>query len=341
MLLPFLSAFQIAAAAQALGPAGTYNGRLGQTSVAPPRIDTTVVVDGRLDEPVWSRAAILNGFSLYAPADGRPAPDSTEVRVWYSSDAMYFGIRAYADSGTVAATLADRDRISSDDNVEIHLDTFHERNRAFVFIVNPLGIQADGMKSEGGGFIPGSNVGPGQNDLSADFLWESRGRHTAWGYEVEVRIPFAALRYPISMPQTWGLQIDRHVQRNGYEETWTPARKASASFIAQSGTLTGLTGMIHGQNVEVNPEVTNTTRGAACCEPTLDRWHYASNPQLGGNVRWAMGSNFVLNGFSLYAPADGRPAPDSTEVRVWYSRDAMYFGIRAYADPATVAATLA
>ena len=60
------------------------------------------------------------------------------------------------------ATLADRDRISADDNVEIHLDTFDERNRAFVFIVNPLGVQADGTKSEGGGFIPGSNVGPGR-----------------------------------------------------------------------------------------------------------------------------------------------------------------------------------
>src|SRR5438445_9079004 len=111
----------------------------------------------------------------------------------------------------------DRDRIASDDNVEIPLQTFHERNRAFVFIVNPLGVQADGTKSEGGGFIPGSNVMPGQNDLSADFVWQSRGRLTDFGYEVEARIPFSSLRYPILMPQVWGLQIERHVQRNGYD----------------------------------------------------------------------------------------------------------------------------
>ena len=210
MLLPLLSAFQIAAA-QAIGPAGVYNGRLGQTSVALPRIDTTVVVDGRLDEPVWARAAILNGFSLYAPADGRPAPDSTEVRVWYSPDAIYFGIRAYADPGTIAATLADRDRIGSDDNVEIHLDTFHERNRAFVFIVNPLGIQADGMKSEGGGFIPGSNVGPGQNDLSADFLWESRGRLTAWGnFNMNERNQNSVFTLAIQLTGSDGSSITAH-----------------------------------------------------------------------------------------------------------------------------------
>ena len=307
VILPLLSAFQLAATQPAV-----YNGRLNQTAVAPPRIEAAVTVDGHLDETVWSSAAILTGFSLYQPADGRPAPDSTEVRVWYSSDAIHFGIRAYAEPGTVAATLADRDRVGSDDNVELHLDTFHERNRAFVFIVNPLGIQADGTKSEGGGFIPGSNVGPGQNDLSADFVWDSRGRLTAWGFEVEVRIPFATLRYPTSAAQTWGLQIDRKVQRNGYQETWTPARRASASFIAQSGTLTGLTGMRHGQVVELNPELTNTTRGTACCAPSLDRWSYDSRPQIGGNARWAMGSNVVLNG--TVKPDFSQVEADATQV---------------------------
>lgn len=304
MLIPLLSAFQIAAAT----PPAIHNGRNGQTAVTPPRIEATIVVDGRLDEPVWSSAATLTGFSLYQPVDGRPAPDSTNVRVWYSADAIYFGIRAFAEPGTVAATLADRDRISSDDNIEIHLDTFHERNRAFVFIVNALGIQADGTKSEGGGFIPGSNVGPGQNDLSADFIWQSRGQLTAYGYDVEVRIPFSSLRYSESAVQTWGLQIDRHVQRNGYEETWTPVRKASASFITQSGTLEGLTGLHHGQVVELNPEFTNTTRGASA----LAGWTYDSHQQLGGNVRWALGSNFVLNG--TIKPDFSQVEADATQV---------------------------
>src|SRR3954467_13337099 len=187
MVVPFLAAFQLVAA---VAPR-VYNGRAAETRVSIPKIEATVSIDGNLDEPVWQKASLLTGFSLYTPVDKRPAPDSTEVRVWYSVDAMYFGLRAFAPAGTVAATLADRDRISADDNIEIHLDTFHELNRAFVFIVNPLGVQADGTKSEGGGFIPGSNVGPGQNDLSADFLWQSRGHVTAWGYEVEVRIPFA------------------------------------------------------------------------------------------------------------------------------------------------------
>ena len=299
MLLPAYAAILIALQADPGRRPATplvFNARHGQIEVPAPSIDTTIDIDGRLDEPVWQRAALLTGFSLYSPVDQQPAPDSTDVLVWYSPTAIYFGVRAYEPHGTVRATLADRDRISSDDNVEIHLDTFEERRRAFVFIVNALGVQADGTKNETGGFIPGSNVMPGQNDLSPDFFWQSKGRLTPWGYEVEIRIPFSSLRYPVASPQRWGIQIDRHVQHSGYEETWTPARKANASFIAQEGWLTGLTGMHHGQVAELNPELTNTVNGTPCCDPALRDWRYSSKPQLGGNVRWGMGSNFVLNG---------------------------------------------
>ncbi|MDQ2889025.1 MAG: carbohydrate binding family 9 domain-containing protein [Gemmatimonadota bacterium] len=308
MLLAVLGAFQIAAAQ----PGPVYNGRAGQITAHAPRIDTTVTIDGRLDEPVWTRAATLTGFSEYSPADQRPSPDSTEVLVWYSRTAMYFGIRAYEPHGPVRATLADRDNISSDDNVEIHLDTYDERNRALVFIVNPLGIQADGIRNETGGFIPGSNVGPGQTDLSADFLWDSKGHVTPWGYEVEIRIPFSSLRYPSTSVQDWGIQILRNVQHNGYKETWTQARSGAASFINQEGLLQNLHDMHHGQVVGLNPELTNTVTGVPCCDASLTSWKYTSRPQLGGNVRWAIGSNFVLNG--TVKPDFSQVEADATQI---------------------------
>ncbi|HVT38922.1 MAG TPA: hypothetical protein VHE78_07750, partial [Gemmatimonadaceae bacterium] len=118
MLLPLVISFQLAA----ISPS-SYNGRQGQVVVSVPAENETIVVDGRLDEPVWRRAALLTGFSMYQPVDQRSAPDSTEVMVWYSPVAIYFGIRAFEPHGAVAATLADRDRIGADDNVEIHLDT--------------------------------------------------------------------------------------------------------------------------------------------------------------------------------------------------------------------------
>jgi hypothetical protein len=310
MLLPLslLASFQLSAV-----QAPVYNGREGQLRVAPPRVESAAItIDGRLDEPVWNTAAVLTGFSLYQPVDGRPAPDSTEVRVWYSASAIHFGIRAYEPHGSTTYSVAERDRLTSDDQVEIHLDTFDERNRALVFIVNPLGIQADGTKSEGGGFIPGGNVMPGQNDLSADYVWQSKGNVTEWGFEVEIRIPFSSLRYPVSATQQWGIQIDRRVMHSGYEQTWTPTRRASASFIGQAGWLTDLQGMSHGHVFELNPEVTNTINGAACCAPTQREWGYASRPRLGGNLRWTVGSNFVLNG--TVRPDFSQVEADATQI---------------------------
>ena len=292
MLIPLLVVLQIAAAT----PPTVYHGMQHQTVARAPGADAAPVIDGRLDEPVWRTAAVLTGFSLYQPVDQRPAPDSTEVLVWYSPTAIYFGVRAFEPHGAVRATLADRDRVSADDNVEIQLDTYHDGRRAFVFIVNPLGVQADGTKNESGGFIPGSNVAPGQTDLSADFQWESKGRVTDWGYEIEIRIPFSSLRYPEASEQRWGIQIDRHVQHSGYEETWTPALRGAVSFIAQSGELTGMTGIHHGLVLELNPELTNTVTGAPSGTSASTNWKYASTPQLGGNIRWGIGSNFVLNG---------------------------------------------
>ncbi|MCG6955433.1 MAG: carbohydrate binding family 9 domain-containing protein [Gemmatimonadetes bacterium] len=302
-----MSALQLAAS----GPGQVYNARDGQTSVHAPSSDATIKLDGVLDEPVWQSAALLTGFSEYQPVDSRPAADSTEVLVWYSRDAIYFGIRAMEPHGAVRATLADRDKVDSDDNVEIQLDTYDERNRAFVFIVNPLGVQADGTRTEGSfNYQPGAHFMYGGNDLSADYLWDSKGHVTDWGYEVEVRIPFSSLRYPTKAVQNWGIQIQRNVQHSGYQDTWTPAVRAAASFIDQEGLLVGLTGMHHGQVVQLNPEATNTLRG----EPRSDAegWSYGSESQLGGNVRWMAGSNFVLNG--TVKPDFSQVEADATQI---------------------------
>ena len=54
--------------ARASGEAGaTHSGLDRQLQVRPPRVEVEVVIDGVLDEPVWSEAARLTGFSRYAP----------------------------------------------------------------------------------------------------------------------------------------------------------------------------------------------------------------------------------------------------------------------------------
>ena len=277
---------------------GIYSGRERQLDVRIPRFDADVLIDGDLSDSTWARAALLTGFSQYAPNDGVSAVDSTQVLVWYSATAIYFGIRAYELHGQPTATLADRDQIFGDDNVQILLGTFHDGKKALMFAVNPLGVQGDGALIEGGnisasGFIGGAVIGREQPDLSPDYVFQSHGRLTPWGYEVEVRIPFKSLRYQPKQPQDWSLNIVRQVKHSGFEDTWFPARRANATFIGQSGNLVGLSGMHRGLVVDINPEATGKATGA----PTASGYRYdAGNPQIGGNVRWGVTDNLNLNG---------------------------------------------
>src|SRR5690606_22883456 len=181
-------------------------------SVEVPRYEEHAAIDGVLDEAVWSRAAVLDDFRQYEPADGRPAAERTVVRVWYAPDAIYFGIEAYdSRPDEIRAKRANRDDIGGEDRVTIFLDTFLDRRRAFFFAVNALGVQQDGVRTEGASSA-GRTFG-GNSDTSPDFLFESQGRLTAEGYVVEVRIPFKSLRYPSADEMTWGINVERVTQR--------------------------------------------------------------------------------------------------------------------------------
>ncbi|MGH7537673.1 MAG: DUF5916 domain-containing protein [Gemmatimonadales bacterium] len=276
-------------------PGPVYRGSARELDVAIPRVEATARVDGALDEPVWSRAARLTGFSQYRPADGRPAEDSTDVLVWYAPDAIYFGIRAFEAHGPVVrATLANRDNIDADDRVQVLLDTYADHRRALLFAVNPLGVQQDGVWSDG---VEASAGGPQAGgrfdatiDLNPDYVFESRGQVSATGYVVEVRIPFKSLRYQSADPQHWSLQIDRVTQHSGYEDTWTPAVRASASFLIQSGRLVGLTGLHRGLVMDLTPEFTTKVDG----KPRAADYLYTAEPDVGGTLRWGVTENLSL-----------------------------------------------
>ena len=240
--------------------AASVEGQQPRVSVAVPRLEARVTIDGVLDEPVWKQATLLDGFHQYMPSDSRPAQERTEVLVWYAPDALMVGIRAYAaDVASLRATRADRDKIGNDDRVILYLDTFNDHRRAFMFGVNALGVQLDGVRTEGASSA--ASMFGGSVDYNPDFYYESRGRVTAQGYEVEVRIPFKSLRIPGTGAQTWGFNVHRFSPASGYEDTWTDVRRAGASFLDQGGALTGLHDLERGVVTEVQPFVTAAAAG--------------------------------------------------------------------------------
>ncbi|NNF04159.1 MAG: carbohydrate binding family 9 domain-containing protein [Rhodothermales bacterium] len=282
-----------------------YNGRAGEITVHVPRLEAESTVDGVLDEPVWTEAARLTDFSQFQPVDGRPAVEPTEVLVWYAPDAIHFGIRATEVHGDVVrATRANRDNIASEDKIQILLDTYDDNQIAFLFGVNPFGVQEDGTRSDqfGGGAGGRSATGGGSArinpldgnvDLNPDFHFDSAGRVTSDGYVVEVRIPFKSLRYQDADVQNWGIHILRRVQHSGFQDTWAPAVRANASFLGQSGSLTGLRDLERGLVLDVTPTATGRLDGAPADDGS---WEYADDVQIGGDIRWGIRQNLTLNG---------------------------------------------
>ena len=216
--------------------------------------------------------------------------------MWYSPTALHVGIRAYAAPGTVRATLADRDKMFNDDYIGIFIGTFNDGRQATVFCANPLGVQGDGIVVESGlstsGF-GGLSVGREATDISPDYVYQSKGRLTEYGYEIEFRIPFKSLTYQPADVQQWSFNVLRKVQSRGYEYSWAPAKRAAASYIGQHGHLTGLTELSRGLVLDVAPVITRTVNGSV----VGNSFRYSDHPfKVGGNVRWGITNNLTLNG---------------------------------------------
>ena len=321
-LAVLLAAYTSSAEAPPTPP--SFSGRDGRLRVSIPRLEESVAIDGSLDDPAWTRAVVLDDFSQYSPVDGRPAEQRTEVLVFYSPSAIHFGVRAFAPPGSVRASLAQRDKITAEDSVTFLLSTFNDGRQAAAFMVNPLGVQADGTLVEGltrqtGTGFSGLATEREAPDLAPDFVFQSKGRLTDYGYEIEVRLPFKSLRYQSAEVQSWGLHVLRKSQSTGYEDSWTPAKRDATSFLGQGGTLEGLHELRPGLVLDLNPAVTARADGAR----DSDAWSYdAGAPELSGNVRWGVTPNLTLNG--TVNPDFSQVESDASQVQ-YDPRNAVFF----------------
>lgn len=209
------------------------------------RIATPPIIDGILAEPAWGSAAPLSGFIQREPNEGTPASQSTTVLVLYDDHALYIGARLLDDdpSGIVLGRSLRDASLDDSDAFLLVLDTYRDGQNGFLFGTTPSGIQYDGqVTNEGRGGAPvggrmQSTLGGGFN-LNWDGNWQVATSRDGQGWYVEMRIPFATLRYPSSGPQTWGLNIERRIRRNNELAVWAALpRQYSIHRVSMAGTL--------------------------------------------------------------------------------------------------------
>jgi hypothetical protein len=236
--------------AQALGPTADARrpNRPGRTSLALARHRrSTVSSTNRCGTaPRGSKGSCRPGRETI------PRPHATVVLVGYDARTLYLGIQATDDSALVRATVAARDDILNDDFVGIFLDTFGDRRRAYVLGFNPLGIQQDGIYTEG-------VVEP---DYSVDIVMFSKGRVDRNGWTVEVAIPLSSLRYSAGPGHRWNAHVQRRIKHlNNEQDSWMPMVRGDAGFLTQAGSLAGFDALPTRRAVELIPSITALREG--------------------------------------------------------------------------------
>jgi hypothetical protein len=191
----------------------------------------------------------VDGFLQRDPGDLVPVSEPTEAFLSFDDANLYavFVCRA-AKPADIRAHMARRESVFGDDHVALFLDTFHDRQRAYMFFVTPLGIQADGITTEGQG-----------DDMSFDAVWQSEARRTEFGYVVRMAIPFKSLRFPPARgSQTWGLALSRSIPVNNEQSFWPGMTRRVSGFAAQFADAHGFDDVSPGRNVQIVPYGTFT-----------------------------------------------------------------------------------
>jgi hypothetical protein len=207
-----------------------------------PRVSTPPGIEDYLDGKSRPEELKVTGFKQREPQDGVPVTQDTAAYLSYDDKHLYVIFVCKDEPGKVRAHMSKRENIGNDDTVGIAIDTFHDQRRAYLFATNPLGVQLDGITTEG------------QNDdMSFDTLWRSDGKLTADGYVVWMSIPFKSLRFHNADVQTWGIGLLRSISRNN-ENAWYPyITRRVQGFAQQLADLEGLNKISPGRNIQIIP----------------------------------------------------------------------------------------
>ena len=252
-----------------------------------PRASGDIVVDGVLDDAAWSTATPIDLAFEVTPNDNTPAPVKTTARMAYTDDALLIAFHAEdPDPAKLRAFLRDRDALYSDDFVGVMLDTFDDQRRAYEFFVNPFGVQADLIKEEA------TNT----EDDSWDGLWESAAKVTATGYDVEIRIPFATLRFrDTDGTRRWGATFLRIRPRDfRYQYFSNRVERGSKCLTCTFDKVDGFVGVKQGKNLEITPTLT-VLHAEARARPGAEWTSEGTDIEPGVDIAWAPSPNLTLN----------------------------------------------
>lgn len=195
------------------------------------RTNLKLTIDGVLDDEAWQDAAVADDFTEFRPVIGKKWHHEirTETYLLYDDNGIYFGGHCYESTvDSIARELAGRDGFGNNDYIGIIFDTYQDRLNGFEYFVTPLNEQWDAKTSADG------------EDFSWNAVWESGAKIHENGWDFEMFIPYAAIRFSKQDIQDWGLQITRRRRYTEQQNCWNFFNPNINGFLTQEGTWEGL-----------------------------------------------------------------------------------------------------
>ena len=228
------------------------SGLFASEPVEAPRAETVPAIDGKLDDQVWASALKLGDFKTFQPDYGKEPSQKTEAYVLFDAQNIYFAFRCFdTEPGKIKASLSKRDAMFGDDYAGILIDSFNDNQNAYAFMINPLGIQGDGMINADGNMEP-----------THDMVWYSKGLIDDQGFVVECRLPLQSIRFPDKKTVIMGLVVFRQIIRYSEMDSVPALSPEKGGLISQSLPVS-FTGLKYKRVVEILPAFTHTNRLAA------------------------------------------------------------------------------
>ena len=263
----------------------------GQTVVRAVKLDAPLVVDGRLDEPLYQTAPGVNALVQVAPNYGQPMTERTDLWVSYDNENIYVSCRCWdsakPEEWTVNELRRDTGGLRNNDHIGVLFDTFFDRRSGFAFYTNPLGARADY-----------SVVDEGGSNTDWNPVWTSRTGRFDGGWTVEMAIPLKSIRYRPGPDQQWGFQVRRSVRRKNEWAYLTPVPQILAgpqalNRISAAGTLTGLDLPPAGRNFEIKPYAVSRSTTDRTRTPVIENQITADG---GGDLKYQITPNITFDG---------------------------------------------
>lgn len=279
--------------------------------------DARIVLDGRLDEPVWKSAQAITGFVQRDPIEGAEPSQKTEVFVAFDADAIYVGARMYDTApDSIIARLARRDRSISADRFMVYLDPYRDRRSGVYFGVNAAGAMYDGTLHN-----------DQWDDDTWDGVWQAKVHRDELGWTAELRIPFSQLRFARRNPMVWGINFQRLIARSNERDYLVFTPRAGSGFVSRFPGLE-LAGVEPRRRLEILPyaSVRADYLNHAAGNPFYDGSSVATSAGLDAKV--GLAANLTLD--ATVNPDFGQVEVDPavvnlTDVEVFFGERRLFF----------------